>query len=384
MKWRLAFVLTFLFLGQSNADADDETSRLLKALETARGGAAGSPTAAWNQLVARGAPALPRILEAMDTPDTARANWLRTAFDRIVAEERKRANRTVDVEPLLAFAKQPKHQGRSRRLALETVEELRPGTSARLIAEWLDDPEFGYDAVDQLGKQADDQANAGQKNQARESYRRAFAASRDLSQAQRLLPRMQTVGESGQLVEQFGFITDWFVVGPFDGMNQQGFGTVYPPELQVDLAAEYPGKEGPIRWKRFQVREEPKAQSGRVALLSFGEPIGKIHDAVAYAYTAFKIPEDREVEFRGGGDDNFTVWVNGQREFGFEEYRNGIRLDRHRFKAKLKAGVNRVLVKVCQGPLDPTTNDASWELMLRLVDGTGKGIPIQSALPEKK
>lgn len=382
MGRRLAFVVLLLFARPGSAD--DETSRLLKSLESVRDGTAAPPTPVWNKLVAQGAAALPRILEAMDTPDTAHANWLRTAFDRILAEERKRGNRAVDVEALLGFAKEPKHQGRSRRLALETVEELRPGTSARLTPGWLNDPEFGYDAVDLLGKQADNQAKAGQKDQARDSYRRAFAACRDLAQAQRLLPRMQAVGESGQLVDQFGFVTNWFVIGPFDGMNQQGFGTVYPPEREIDLAAEYPGKEGPIRWKRFQVREEPKAQSGRVALLSFGEPLGKIHDAVAYAYTAFTVPEAREVEFRGGGDDNFTVWVNGQREFGFEEYRNGIRLDRHRFKAKLKAGVNRVLVKVCQGPLDPTTNDASWELMLRLVDATGKGIPVQSALPEKK
>ena len=57
---------------------------------------------------------------------------------------------------------------------------------------------------------------------------------------------------------------------------------------------------------------------------------------MAYAYTAFACRPRREVEFRGAADDNFTVWVNGQRVFGFEEYRNGVRLDRHRFPVKLK------------------------------------------------
>ena len=49
-----------------------------------------------------------------------------------------------------------------------------------------------------------------------------------------------------------------------------------------------------------------------------------------------KLGEAREVEFRGAADDNLTVWVNGQRVFGFEEYRNGVRFDRHRFKVRLQ------------------------------------------------
>ena len=100
---------------------------------------------------------------------------------------------------------------------------------------------------------------------------------------------------------------------------------------------------------------------------------------MAFAYTAFEVPAARAVEFRGAADDNFTVWVNGVRVFGFEEYRNGVRHDRHRFRVSLRAGVNTVLVKVCQTPApNPEPN---WEFFLRLVDDTGKGIPFRSALP---
>jgi outer membrane protein assembly factor BamB len=360
------------------AGPDDETARLLKELKSA----AHSP-AAWNQLVARGPAALPRILEAMDTPDTAVANWLRTAFDRIVADSRKDGDKGIDVDALLAFIKEPKHHGRSRRLALEVVEQLRPGTTARLTPGWLDDPEFRYDAVDLLAKEAADLAGKGQKKKAKETYLRAFAACRDVPQAQRLATRLQALGVSVRLAEHFGFLTDWFLIGPFDGKDQHGFQEVYPPEQKVDLAAEYPGKQGAVRWKRYHVREAPAAAPARLALVNLVEPVGAVHDAVAYAYTALTVPADQEVEFRGSGDDNFIVWVNGQRVFGFEEYRNGIRFDRHRFRARLRAGVNRVLVKICQGPLDPTTNDGSWEFLLRMVDVNGKGIVIKSALNAK-
>jgi hypothetical protein len=377
------FACAALACGLATAGADDETARLVKAIETGRGNGV-APTAAWDRLVARGPAALPRILEAMDTTDTARANWLRTAFDRIVAEDRRRATRATDTDALLAFVKERKHQGRSRRLALEVVEELRPGTSARLTPGWLEDPEFGYDAVELLGKQADGLAGAGRKEQAQELYRRAWAACRDLAQAQRLAPRVQAAGDAVRLAEHFGFLTDWFVIGPFDGNNQQGFQAAYPPEREVALAAEYPGKQGPVRWTRYHVREAPAAPPARVALVNLVEPLGAVHDAVAYAYTALTVPADQEVEFRGSGDDNFVVWLNGQRVFGFEEYRNGIRYDRHRFRARLRAGVNRVLVKICQGPLDPTTNDGSWEFLLRLVDARAKGVRFQSALPAEK
>ena len=90
------------------------------------------------------------------------------------------------------------------------------------------------------------------------------------------------------------------------------------------------------------------------------------------------MPEAREVEFRGAADDNFTVWVNGAKVFGFEEYNNGVRLDRHRFRVPLRAGRNTVLVKVCQAPANAEPN---WEFFLRVVDETGKGIPFRPALP---
>ena len=120
----------------------------------------------------------------------------------------------------------------------------------------------------------------------------------------------------------------------------------------------------------------------RVALVNLLEPLGQAEDAVAYAYTVVTVTESRDVEFRGAADDNFTIWVNGKREFGFEEYRNGVRHDRHRFKVHLKAGRNSVLVKICQTPApNPEPN---WEVFLRVVDDTEKGIAMTNGLPGAK
>jgi hypothetical protein len=150
----------------------------------------------------------------------------------------------------------------------------------------------------------------------------------------------------------------------------------------VDLKAELDGQKGKVCWKRIRVAEPAPNVSARfVSLVDLRskEALGDADDAVAFAYTAFTLPAAREAEFRGAADDNFTVWVNGRRVFGFEEYRNGVRHDRHRFRVGLRAGENTVLVKICQTPApNPEPN---WEFFLRVVDETGKGIPFRHSLP---
>jgi hypothetical protein len=374
-------VSLLLVLPVASSRAEDETAALLKDVKAVGREGAGSPAAraAWEKLVAQGPAVLPRILEAMDTPDTVAVNWLGTAFDRIAGPEIAAGGKRIDTDALLAFAKDSKHQGRPRRLALETVEQLRPGTRERLVRGWLDDVEFRYDAVEQKLAELE-KAKDLPKERLIADYRQAFDATRDLGQAREVARRLQALDVTVSVADHFGFLRDWYVIGPFDAHGMKGFKTAYPPETKVDLGAELLGKnDKKLRWKRFTARETPAGT--HVALVNLREPLGDAEDAVAYAYTAFTVPEAREVEFRGAADDNLTVWVNSERVFGFEEYRNGVRLDRHRFRVRLKAGVNTVLLKVCQAPLDPTSPEPNWEFLLRIADATGKGVVFKGALP---
>jgi hypothetical protein len=216
------------------------------------------------------------------------------------------------------------------------------------------------------------------------SYRALLGHVRDIGQVKLVAARLKDAGENVSVADHLGFLRDWYVIGPFDAKGMKGFTATYPPEEKLDLSAEYDGKQKKVGWKRFPVPEPaPSAFNDKGLIVSVREPLGDADDAVAYAYTAFKVPTETAVEFRGAADDNFTVWVNGERAFGFEEYRNGVRLDRHRFRVKLKAGVNTVLVKVCQAPRDPTNPEPNWEFLLRIVDESGKGVTFPSELPEK-
>jgi hypothetical protein len=337
--------------------------------------------AAWQRLSEGGPEVVPALLEAMSSKDTVSANWLRTAFERVIERELQAGGRRLDSDGLLHYTQDATKPGRARRLALEVVERLRPGTSEKLYRDWLDDVEFHYEAVALLLRQAREQLQQKAPDAAA-SFRRAFDKARDVQQCRDAAAGLQALGVQVSVAEHLGFLTDWFLIGPFDGMGMKGFHAEYSPEKRVALEEELTGQGRKVRWQRYQVREpSPTAKGGHQALVNLREKsaLGDADDAVAFAYTEFEIAQAGEAEFRGAADDNFTVWVNGQKVFAFEEYRNGVRLDRHRFKVPLRAGKNTVLVKICQTPApNPEPN---WEFFLRVVDETGRGIAMRRCLP---
>lgn len=340
---------------------------------------------AWQRISKEGPELLIPLLQAMDTPDIVAANWLRTAYDRILDKALAKDKSAVDLQSLLAFARDEKRQGRARRLALNTVEILQPGTRKKLLAGWLDDSEFRYEAVEQVLERVQKLDKKSQKDEALALLSKAFASSRDVIQAQRIASEMLDMGIKQSVAKNFGFIMDWYLIGPFDAKGKKGFTLHYPPEKKVDLQETLKGQSGPVAWKYYHVEEpSPKTRAAHVALVNLREAraLGDADDAVAFAYAEIEVPRAQRVEFRGSADDNFTVWVNGEKVFGFEEYYNGVRFDRHRFPVRLRAGKNTILVKIIQKPAPNL--ERNWEFFLRICDESGRGIPFVSTLPGRK
>lgn len=350
-------------------------------------GAAPAGRAAWERVSAAGPEALLPLLRAMNGAATPSANWLRTAFDRVADREVRSGGKRIDADSLTKFVQDRANSGKPRRLALDLLDRLRPGAAAALVTErYLDDPEFRFDAVERLLNGAAQRRMKGQTKEATDAYRRAFHHAQDVAQSRIAAAALAEAGQPVSVAKQLGFLTDWYLIGPFDGGGMKGFHTAYPPERSVDLTAEQPGQGGrKLRWKRYTVREPAPTSKGRhqaLVDLRARAALGDADDAVAFAYTAFAVEKGGPVEFRGAADDNLTVWVNGERVFGFEEWRNGVRHDRHRFRATLRPGTNTILVKVCQTPApNPEPN---WEFFLRLVDAAGQGVALRSVLPAEK
>ena len=91
---------------------------------------------------------------------------------------------------------------------------------------------------------------------------------------------------------------------------------------------------------------------------------------------------EQAAQVRCGADDNCSVWLNGEKVFGRDQWLNGTRFDRFVTPIQLKAGRNTLLVKICQGPQhkDPEVPN-NWSLQLRLCDAEGRGIEFKPKGP---
>ena len=332
--------------------------------------------AARDCLAERGVEILPLILSAMDTENPVAANWYRTAFEEIVRRELAKPQPQLPTQFLTRYARNPKRQGKVRRLVLDVVGRLDPSFGARLIPTLLDDPEFRTDAVAATLKQGDAAKNQGKTEQAKALYRTAFRHARDSGQVTQAADRLKSVGEPVKIIDHMGLIVDWYVLGPFDAPGKTGFSLSFPPEINIDLNAEYVGKSGTqIRWKRHR-------SDDRLGLVNLAGAIAPVKEAVGYAYAELNSPRRQTVELRCGADDNLTVWLNGKKVFSRLQWLNGIRLDRFTTVVMLKKGTNRLLLKVCQGPQHKNPGvPNNWSMQLRLCDAEGAGVGVTSALP---
>ena len=91
---------------------------------------------------------------------------------------------------------------------------------------------------------------------------------------------------------------------PFDNPGGKGFDAVYPPEQKIDLAAEYDGKTGKVRWRDYVTTH----QYGKVDM---NQPYGKLKEVTAYAATDFFSDQAQAVELRLGGKNSWLAVVIG-------------------------------------------------------------------------
>jgi hypothetical protein len=157
--------------------------------------------------------------------------------------------------------------------------------------------------------------------------------------------------------KEWGFQTHWMMVGPFPNVDGQGFGTVYPPEEEVDLMAEYEGLSGKVRWI------ESAAPTGR-ASLDLTKVYQPAEQVCAYALCYVHSQREREAQLRVGSNDMCKIWLGGQ--LAFESPSEGrIVLDKDIIPVKIDAGSTPVLIKVCN-------NRKDWGFIFRLTDTGGE------------
>jgi len=321
--------------------------------------------AAWKVLVQSGSEALIPTLAAFDTASPTAANWLRSAVDGIVQAGRK-AKKPLPVAEIESFVKDAKRSPEARRIAFEiySVEAKEP--AAKLLPTLVNDPsvEIRRDAIaDRIAKlpASGDPLKAELKT--------LFAASRDKDQVEEINKKLEELGAKQNVTAHFGFITEWQVVGPFDGPMASGYSTRYPPEAGVDLAKKYDGKGESVTWKYAQ----SELTYGSVEL---SKDVGKHKDAVAFAQAVIVSDKETPAEIRVSSPNAIQVYLNGKKLFEREEYHHGAPLDQYVGKGTLKAGSNELLVKVSQNDQKESWAQ-KWEFAARFCDSTGGNLGLK-------
>jgi hypothetical protein len=334
---------------------------------------------ACHELARLGQGALPRLLSAMDTPNIVAANWFRAAYEQIVSRELTHAKPNLPVAAFQTYVRDSKRQGRARRLALDLLDRVDPSFKPAVLPTLLDDPEFRDDAVALVLKRGDAFETQKNKTAAKQAYESAFQHARNVDQVTTAARKLETLGEKVSIQAHLGFVTEWSLIGPFYAAGMSGYRTPFPPETAVNLELiSQNADKKELRWMHHQTAD----LFGTVDLV---QVLGPVNEAVGYAFTEIDSPGSHEAQLRCSADDCLAVWLNGEKVFGREMWLNGTRFDRFITPVTLKAGRNRILVKVCQGPhhRDPAVGNA-WTFQLRLCSPDGQGLAFKTVSPADK
>jgi hypothetical protein len=318
------------------------------------------------------------MLIAMPSDNPLAENWLRGSIENAAAKAEGDASK-LPLDELQAFVEDVEQNPRARRLAFEILVKAKPGVREVLLGSMNQDPslELRRDALVIVISRADKALAEERKDEAVGLYRRAIVDARDIDQIQMLEKKLSDLGEKVSLSELFGFVMEWKAVGPFDNVGEAGFARAMGPELEatknaegfVDVAAEYDGKHGKVRWQAIKTEDE-------YGKLDLNGPFAKEKGVCVYAYAEFVSPEERDAQLRIGCINANKAWVNGEEILANDVYHTGTSVDQYIGKFRLKQGKNAILLKICQN--EQTENWAEeYSFQCRVSDPTGAAIHSQ-------
>ncbi|TKT90542.1 DUF4838 domain-containing protein [Dyadobacter frigoris] len=171
-----------------------------------------------------------------------------------------------------------------------------------------------------------------------QDFKRIIAGNRITS-----LAEMPMVGSIPKFLERVQskdhFITDWYIIGPFDNEERKGFSTVYAPERGFDTTRTYAGKSADVKWKQYS--------DNTSGYIDFAKQFTPQKNVVSYAYTKIKLDQAKTVRFGAGSNDGVRVWINGKMVLDRPVLRKAVPND-DIISVPMVKGDNTVLVKVDQ------------------------------------
>jgi hypothetical protein len=245
----------------------------------------------------------------------------------------------------------------------------------QMLETMLEDPalELRYEAV-KLGQSQAAKLKEGGAEAAKlkDAYQKLLASARLPEQIQEIADSLKAVDVEVDLLEHFGFISEWQTIGPFANLKQSAFDVVYGPEKEylahktVNLNEKHDGKAGKVAWQPVSTKEKDGG-------IDLNPVFNKEKGAIAYAFAEFNLSKPLECQVRLGCINANKVWVNGELKLTNEVYHAGSQIDQYVAPVKLIAGKNTILIKACQN--EQTESWAQdWKYQLRFTDASGMPI----------
>jgi hypothetical protein len=160
--------------------------------------------------------------------------------------------------------------------------------------------------------------------------------------------------KTGSQAQTLGFIMKWRVLGPVPSSD---LGKGWDQSLL--------GEPGPLRAPdtREGFKTETVSAAAKTGEVDLLKALGKVQKAFGFAEATVRVEKDTKAVMRLGSDDGVAVWVNGEKVHENRATR-GMKADSDTAALALKAGSNRILLKISQ-------NSQGWGFCARLTDADG-------------
>jgi len=153
-----------------------------------------------------------------------------------------------------------------------------------------------------------------------------------------------------------GFLHSFQLIGPFENERGSGFRAQYPPETEVDLEAEYPGKRGSVSWRSWN-------EMGIAGQVELGELLRPSEEALAYLVSWIESPRAVDAVLRVGSSGAYRIWV-ADVAVATADIERPLRFDQDAIPIRLRPGVQRIRILSGQ-------QKGRWAIRVRVTDDSG-------------
>lgn len=317
---------------------------------------------------------VPAMLQGMQGANKLALNWLRGSIQSALNKG------PMPRQEIEAYLNNQSGSHMGRLMAFELLSEADDSFAENNVSRMLEDPSLPLRqlAVADFIKKAEEAEEAAD---AIGMLAHALPHAREVGQIVSIARMLDERGIKINVQAQLGVIPNWHIVGKFDHTKEQGFDKAMGPEkdpANVDLEASYDdSKTGDaVTWQSYNTLDPTGA-------VDLNELLGEEKGVIAYACMEFNAAEDQDVDIRIGCINGNKVWVNGEEILNNEIYHVGMMTDQFIGKAKLKKGVNQILIKVCQNEqTQPWAN--LWSFQLRVCEADGKAVLPMKPTPQRQ